>query len=581
MAVPSRLRSTALVAAVAGLGLLVSACGGGPSPQPDSTPGTLPSHPGATAAPPPSSPFATDATLALGLAGEPANWNPLAAPARADPALAVVVDAVLPSAFVTASGLTLTQNDELVSSVTQTAADPATGAPQTIVYAINPRATWSDGVPVTGADFAYTWEAQSGQGRFRDVGGRAFTPASAAGYRQISSVTVTTADPDRVVVRLATPDPEWPSLFDPILPAHVARIIGFDHGFTDPVTSLVSGGPFEVQSYQPGSDVVLVRNPRWWGPAANLATLDISFVGSAAVAATSLEQGQLAAAVTAFTPATVAALRATEGLTVTITDGGSFDDLVLDERAGPLAVRAVRLALILAVDRRAMAQRAAAAGDSAAAPIRNRAFPPGAPGYEDDTGVLDRATTAAPARAEQLLTAAGYVRHGATLTHAGRAVRLTLAVETTSPLAAMEAAAVVGAGHLLGITVTTVGPSVAPAGVGGDNGADFSIVEAPLTASPAVLARTYGTGAAGNLSGYSSPVMDDLLTRLQAAGSTAERDELADQVDVKAWDDAVDLPLLGVPSVLAYQSRYVNLTPAPSLAGVGDDPARWGIPQSA
>jgi peptide/nickel transport system substrate-binding protein len=515
--------------------------------------------------------FASDATLTFGLAGEPVNWNPAAATARAttDPALATVVDAVLPSASVAGADDTLRSNPALVSSVVETAADPRTATPQTVTYEIDPRSMWSDGVAITGADFVYTWEAQSGRTGFLDKDGQAFTPASTAGYRQISSVTSPTGEADRVVVRFATPDADWESLFDPILPAHVARAVGFDRGFTDPVTSLVSGGPFLVQSYQPGADIVLVRNPRWWGPAANLSTLDIVFVDSAAEAAVSLEQGQLDAAVTAFTPATVAALRAIAGLTVSVTDADDFDDLVFDERPGPLAVRAVRLAIMVAVDRQSLARVAASSGDTPAAPVQDRAFPPGTAGYRDHAGVLGQTGGAEP-RAVALLSAAGYVRRGSTLVHLGRAVGVTMAVDTASPLATIEVAGVVAACRRLGIAVHLTASSkrrTVPSG-------GMALVEAPLTADPAALAGTYTTGSAPNPSGYSSPVMDRLLSRLATAGSTAERNEIIDGVDALAWSDAVDLPLLGVPRVLAFQSRYAPL----STSGAGADPARWGIP---
>jgi ABC-type transport system substrate-binding protein len=392
----------------------------------------------------PSGVFASDATLAFGLAGEPVNWNPAARGARAgtDPALATVADAVLPSASLAGRDGTLRPNQAVVSSVVEIGADLQTATPQTVTYEIDPRSVWSDGVAITGADFVYTWEAQSGLARFKDRDGRPFTPASTAGYSQIASVTSPPGDADRVVVRFATPDADWASLFDPILPAHIARSVGFDTGFSDPVTSLVSGGPFLVQSYQPGADVVLVRNPRWWGPAANLSTLDIVFVDSPAVAAVSLEQGQLDAAVAAFTPGTVAALRATAGLTVSVTNGPVFDDLVFNQRSGPLAVRAVRLAIMVALDRRSVARAAAASGDTAAAPVQNRAFVPGTAGYRDDAGVLGEAGPAAQLqRGASLLSAAGYVRHGATLVHLGRAVGLTLTVDTASPLASVEVAA--------------------------------------------------------------------------------------------------------------------------------------------
>ena len=109
----------------------------------------------------------------------------------------------------------------------------------------------------------------------------------------------------------------------------------------------------------------------------------------------------------------------------------------------------------------------------------------------------------------------------------------------------------------------------------------MALVSTARIASPAAAAETYATGGDANLSGYSSPVMDGLLLRLANAPTGPERNELVDQVDAQAWNDAVDLPLLAVPEVLAYQSRYANLTAAPSASGLGDDLARWGIPQAS
>jgi len=37
-------------------------------------------------------------------------------------------------------------------------------APQKVVYTINPKAVWSDGTPITAADFIYAWQQQRGTG---------------------------------------------------------------------------------------------------------------------------------------------------------------------------------------------------------------------------------------------------------------------------------------------------------------------------------------------------------------------------------------------------------------------------------
>jgi peptide/nickel transport system substrate-binding protein len=554
--------AVALVAALAAAG-----CGGGPSPQPDSTPGTLPKSAVTAPAGPAASahgPFATSATLDVGLAGEPADWNPLAA--APSPALQAVAAAVLPSAFVAGPQGTAVSNGTLLTSVVSTGT-----AEQTVTYRIDPRATWSDGTPVTAADFVYTWQAQSGQSRFRDLGGRRFTPSATAGYRRITSVSAGAGDPDVVVVHLDGFDPDWTDLFSPLLAAHVARRIGFDRGFVDPVTALVSAGPFVVQSYQPGDDVVLVRNPRWWGPASDLASITVSFVDTPAIAVSSLERGQLDAAVTAFAPATVATLSATPGLAVSVGDSGTYDALVFDARSGPTTERAVRMALSLAVDRDALARAAVAAGDRGASPVDDRFFLPGTAGYEDDAP-SPGGPAGLPA-AVRLLRAAGFTRHGPTLVRAGRAVRLALLVATTSPLASDEVAAVRAAATALGMAVTVTTPPAAAAALRAHH---YSLALVALRRTPAAAAHYTGADP-GDVTGYSGSAMDALVARLATVASVAERDALADRIDALAWTDAVDLPLLPVPSVLTVQSRYVDVTPDP-FAGIAWDAATWGIP---
>ncbi len=68
-----------------------------------------------------------------------------------------VLGAVLPGAYhITAQGESavnpnLVQQAELISTT-----------PETVVYTLNPKAVWSDGVPITAADFIYDWQQQRG-----------------------------------------------------------------------------------------------------------------------------------------------------------------------------------------------------------------------------------------------------------------------------------------------------------------------------------------------------------------------------------------------------------------------------------
>ena len=101
-------------------------------------------------------------------------------------------------------------------------------SPLTIQYVINPAAVWSDGVPVTADDFIYAWQSQRGDGV--DVDGQPDQVASTLGYRNIASVT-SSHNGKTVTVVFATPFTDWRVLFHDMVPAHIARRVGWNRGF--------------------------------------------------------------------------------------------------------------------------------------------------------------------------------------------------------------------------------------------------------------------------------------------------------------------------------------------------------------
>src|SRR5579875_3317648 len=125
-------RSTSVVVGAAALALGVAACGGGSS----SSSGSGGSTPAATASVQPGG----TATYALdeNLVGFNVNTS-----AANEFVLQEIEDTVLPTVFITTPQSTETLNKDLVTSATQTSTSP-----QTLVYKINPKATWSDGTPI-------------------------------------------------------------------------------------------------------------------------------------------------------------------------------------------------------------------------------------------------------------------------------------------------------------------------------------------------------------------------------------------------------------------------------------------------
>ena len=131
--------------------------------------------------------------------------------------------------------------------------------PFTLTFAIHPDAHWSDRVPVTARDFAFTHTAIVEH----------LPPESQGPHRFVRSVRRVDAKTVRVVLRERTA--EWRTLFPRVLPEHALR--GQDLAevwsdeIDDPRTGVpIGSGPFLLSSWERGKQMILVRNPRYWGP---------------------------------------------------------------------------------------------------------------------------------------------------------------------------------------------------------------------------------------------------------------------------------------------------------------------------
>jgi peptide/nickel transport system substrate-binding protein len=572
-AVRGRARSAAAGVVAAALGL--AACGGSRAHP------AAPSAPPATVAPATTS-DAPGAGLPLAVGPAPASYNCDAA--GVDPASCLaVVDAVWPSVYrLDASG-----QPQLDTSFVTSASVTST-SPQVVTYHLNPKAEWSDGTPITWQDFAYTWQAQSGSAAYHDAGGAPFTPATTGGYEDIASVTGSPADPTAVVVTFARPDPDWQALFGaghPVVPAHVATQVGFDHGFTDPVDDLVSGGPFLVQSAVPGQSVTLVRNPRWWGTAAALSSVTVRFTTAATELAPALARSIVAAAEitgppgSTVSPDVYAAVRRADGVTVKAVPSTTYEVLELNEASGALADPALRKAILTAVSRDDLLKLVPGAADAGTDALGDRFALPGSDGYTDDTPSGVGAGDAGTAR--RVLQAAGYTAAaGAPLTKGGQPITLHLTGESGQPAVQAQEQAIVAALAQIGITVTESDTAdVAATQAGG--GWDLALSTATASPFPGPTARAYLPGDAANVEHVNDPQAAQALTAAATTLDPTKRAGLLHTADASLWTTAADLPLFQLPSVLAYRSDVAGATAFAGAEGPTAAVASWGILRSS
>jgi len=132
----------------------------------------------------------------------------------------------------------------------------------TITYHLRRRVTWQDGAPFDARDVIFSWHA---------IMNPANNIISRAGYDDIASMTA--PDPYTVKVQLKSPyAPAVATFFAPgqapycILPAHMlANLPDINRAAYDRLP--VGTGPFIVTRYQPGIELDLAANPRYWrGP---------------------------------------------------------------------------------------------------------------------------------------------------------------------------------------------------------------------------------------------------------------------------------------------------------------------------
>ncbi|MFD8805136.1 ABC transporter family substrate-binding protein [Streptomyces sp. NPDC059597] len=178
--------------------------------------------------------------------------------ADADTGTTRVAQAVLPSMFrLDANGA-----PEADPAYLESAKVIETEPRQVVLYKLNQQAVWSDGREIGAADFVAQWRALSGKNT-------AFWTARNAGYDRIEKIERGASDL-QVRVTFSRPYADWKSLFSPLYPKDV---MGTPDAFNDGARRQLktTAGPFRVEKVDTAAkDVVLTRNPRWWGESAKL-----------------------------------------------------------------------------------------------------------------------------------------------------------------------------------------------------------------------------------------------------------------------------------------------------------------------
>lgn len=555
----------------------------------------------------------------------PSELNP-ATPAGADPVTAEIMAQVWPSTFVTGRA-----GDDRANTAFIDSAENVSVSPQRVVYTIDPKARWSNGTPITAADFIAEWHAQLALGEE--------LPANdpLAGYKDISSITSSSAG-KVVTVTFTKPDADWEALFRELAPAGIAERYGWSAFTTAEPSHILSGGPFEISRIVPGKQLVLQRNPSWWGPTPTVARIVFDVVRGQAALLAGLEQGTIDVAQVAPGPALRDALMEHRALGAQTSLSPLLWQLDFNLANPVVGQLAVRRAVATAIDRPELVADSIGLQRNNVPLSGNHLFQAGAPGSTGNDGAY--ASVDVPL-ADQLLASVGYQLNsdGLLRSAAGRPFVLRLIVPSTgrlvSEMTAQLRAQLLDAGivlHIVRVPLAQLLSAVLPAGAyqlalvpewvspyASENATYYLDPVGPLprtspftlppshvptttttttttpATTPAALdgppANAYapargsrhdpGAVVAGSVTrdvlGYDDPAVQALLVQAFSALNPGQAASLYGQADRLIWSDLPSLPLFQVPTALVGERALLGLSSSPTFMGPLWNAESWAV----
>jgi peptide/nickel transport system substrate-binding protein len=538
------------------------------------------------------------ATMALdeNLAGFNINTS-----AASEYVLQEILNVVWPQVFIITNKLQPVLNTQLMESASVTSTNP-----QTVVYKINPKAVWSDGTPITADDFIYNWQAESGNPAYTDVGGQPYDAASTAGYNQVQSVVGSdpsggaACDPgtsaDRNVglcpngrtftVTFKPSFADWRSLFSGagVVPAHIARTVGWNTGFTGP-TQTISGSWYKIQSYTPNQSVVLVRNPTYWGTPGKLNKIVFQFFSDDSQLVPALQNKEI----NIFNPSTVS-LSITQtanqvpNTTKVTLPGLEFEHFDFNQADPYLAKLQVREAIAHGTDRQSIITRTVGEIEKGITPLGSRMLVSTQKGYKGTSYAFSTS------QATSLMKEAGFKKasDGYFQPDYGpqKGKDLTFTIQSTSGNSIRSQTEELFQAQMkaIGIKINIQNYDANTFfGTNLPNGtfqiAEFAWVTTPFVSGnqPIYCSYTNTTNCDENWNHSANADVDKDMASGSSAPSQSEEINDYNKADAILWHNMVTLPLYQKPQFWAWSNNLKGVLPNTSSVGVTWNAEDWSI----
>jgi peptide/nickel transport system substrate-binding protein len=488
-------------------------------------------------------------TLKWTISSLPSNWNPNHLDGTERDTTDIMAG-LLPSPFDTDAKGDPVLKKEYVESAELTAKTPK----QIVTYKLNKKAKWSDGTPITVADYEGMWKAHNGKDE-------AFQVASTTGYEDIETVAKG-SDEYEVVVTFSTPYVDWQGLFSDLLPVSTTKDAKvYNEGWVD--KPLASAGPFKFEGVdQTAKTATTVRDEKWWGDKAKLDKIIYRAIDVDAQI-DALANGEVDFVDVGPDVDTLQRAKTTPNVIIRKAGGPNFRHVDFNGASEVLKDVDVRTAIALGINRATIAKALIGPLGVPAVPLNNHIFMSNQAGYKNNAGQL---ATPDPAKAMKLLDTAGWkVGTNGIREKGGKPLSVRIVIPSQVATSQKESELMQGMLKPIGVDLKI---DVVPTddffdkyiNVGNWDMTVFSWIGTPfpISSSKGIYGSVTGEDLQQNYGRIGTPEIDALYKKVTTEFDIDKARDLANQIDGLIWKEVHSLTSYQRPDIFATKTGLAN-----------------------
>src|SRR5919198_134892 len=444
--------------------------------------------------------------------------------------------------------------------------------PMRVTYYIRKNAHWSDGVPVTGKDWKFTWQTA--------INPKYKEHIDPLGWEDIRSVT---GSGKVVKVTFKRNFAAWRGLFGYVLPQHALSGSDMLTVWNDCIcnpkkgNAPISDGPFLLTRFDRGSGITLTRNNRgWYGPRAKLDSIVFRFITNTNSEIQAIRSGEVDA-IYPQPQLALADLRNQAGLRVQTYVGLQYEHIEIEQGAhgNPLAKQTwLRQALITAINRAGAAKALYGTLNPSVGPLQSLVRLKGEKGYSTEFSKWNYN----PSKVESMMRAHNCSKGGdGIFTCSGTKVAFDFSSTSGNALRTLAFTIFQDQAQKAGIQLRN---AFVPAGtrLGSKlpgHGFDLAMFTQLVTVDPHYVVSNFTCGNASNYTEYCNRQVTRWLIQSDHELNDAKRLALVKKVGARLANDVPMIPLFQRPTYLVYKASVGGMIDNPTSQGPSFNAESW------